>query len=151
MPKGTYTHAWGRRDYNAEPVQYDREHPHICVGRPVVEFTDIEVCRNIPTYVGKALKMLSKIKYLTFSKVPNLMAFISVVQNPVLFTCQRTSSPLSGNEPPYNTLSRTIVNQHHETEKDRIRKTNTAKDARKETRMDTKVHDHYNGTYTLPQ
>lgn len=53
---------------------------------------------------------------------------------------QRTSSPLSGNEPPYNTLSRTIVNQHHETDKDRIRKTNTAKDARKETRMNTKVH-----------
>ena len=90
--------------------------PHMW-GRPVGEFTDIEVCRNIPTYVGKALKMLSKIKYLTFIKVPNLMAFISVVQNPVLFTCQRTSSPLSGNEPPYNTLSVSCVKQHHENRK----------------------------------
>ena len=30
---------------------------------------------NIPTSVGKTLKMLNKIKYLTFSKVPNLLTF----------------------------------------------------------------------------
>ena len=137
MPQGTYPHAWGRRDYNSEPVQYDREHPHICGedrllsslilrfagtsphtwGRLTISAPCASSKGNIPTYVGKALKMLSKIKYLTFIKVPNLMAFISVVPNPVLFTCQRTSSPLSGNEPPYNTLSVSCVKQHHENRK----------------------------------
>ena len=137
MPQGTYTHALGKRNYNQEPVQYDLEHPHICgedrlLSSLILRFAGTSPhtwgrhgqykdgsgeMGNIPTYVGKALKMLSKIKYLTFIKVPNLMAFISVVQNPVLFTCQRTSSPLSGNEPPYNTLSVSCVKQHHENRK----------------------------------
>ena len=48
--KGTSPHAWGRRGLEQ------------CSG-------------NIPTYVGKTLIMLSKIKYLTFRKVPNLLTF----------------------------------------------------------------------------
>ena len=63
---------------------------------------------NIPTCVGKTLKMLSKIKHLTFRNVPNLLAFtyfqksiktlkqsqqaatIQIKASLFLFTCQRT-------------------------------------------------------------
>lgn len=52
---GTSPHAWGRRNEGLNMV--------VAHG-------------NIPTCVGKTLKMLSKIKHLTFSKVPFSLTFI---------------------------------------------------------------------------
>ena len=52
---GTSPHAWGRLNTDA--------------GKETIS-------RNIPTCVGKTLKMLSKIKHLTFSKVPFSLTFI---------------------------------------------------------------------------
>lgn len=53
---GTSPHTWGRRRMELEIVLSNR---------------------NIPTYVGKTLKMSSKIRHLTFRKVPNLVTFKS--------------------------------------------------------------------------
>ena len=47
------------------------EHPHI----RGEDLNGQRRCRNITTSVGKTLKMLSKIKHLTFSKVQNLLPF----------------------------------------------------------------------------
>ena len=47
------------------------EHPHI----RGEDLNGQRRCRNITTSVGKTLKMLSKIKHLTFSKVQNLLTF----------------------------------------------------------------------------
>ena len=53
--RGTSPHAWGRQR---------------------LYISNTSTCRNIPTCVGKTLKMLSKIKHLTFSKVPFSLTFI---------------------------------------------------------------------------
>ena len=91
-PKGTSPHAWGRRGLEQcsnQPVgnvptcvgkTYHAEQnvrgtsPHAW-GRHQLVVLRLQSLGNIPTYVGKTLIMLSKIKYLTFRKVPNLLTF----------------------------------------------------------------------------
>ena len=69
---GTSPHAWGRRFAISIKPNLCRNIP-TCVGK-TFRGTNCHD-RNIPTCVGKTLKMLSKIKGLTFSKVPNLLTF----------------------------------------------------------------------------
>ena len=92
---GTSPHAWGR--HNTSDIQSCGRgtSPHAW-GRLRSKRLTIRYGRNIPTCVGKTLKMLSKIKHLTFSKVPFSLTFkscpkISVFLFSLLFVFQRAS------------------------------------------------------------
>lgn len=54
--------------------EQEQEHPHMRGEDKTSQEADPPI-GNIPTCVGKTLIMLSKIKYLTFRNVPNLLTF----------------------------------------------------------------------------
>ena len=93
-------------------------------GRPSPSLLNVMHRRNIPTSVGKTLKMLSKINHLTFSKVPNLLTFKSQPKHPKSSVFLLSLIRLSKNfvpsnlcrleRHPYTTQKSSGEKQHHE-------------------------------------
>ena len=77
-------------------------------GRPLCTYLFDQIDRNIPTYVGKTLKMLSKIKYLTFSKVPNLVTFNDFKSQPERSNCSQATKQLLKSSNSLFTCQRTL-------------------------------------------